>query len=621
MRGLNIGAGLAAVGLAGTAAAWALSPDFAVGQLQAYVAERSERSLTVSGGAHVEFTPSLAIRLDDVTLSNPEGMEGQFVSAKSLRLPITYTDLMQRQLPVGRVTLTDASFNFIIDGEGRANWTDASGKSDKNGSALSLVLDNASAAFLDQRHGQAFSISKIDAAAEVSDAGEVTLRGSAAIAGQRAKFDAYVKSPARAAGEGSPATLNFESPLINVSFDGRLAAKGELGLAGQVTASAADLRSAARWLGAVPGGEPGFRDFSLTGQLDGAAKTFKLRQAEIGFDSFKGTGVAILDFGKPTPAIAVSLDTEVIDLNPYLAPKPAAESEPAEGASAWDRTPLGFAALRGVDIKAQLKAKKLVYGAIELGPAMIEAALAKGRLDARISEADLYGGKADVQIALDGGSDVPAMEVTFTARGVAARDFLRDLAGLERLDGTASLTAVLNGSGNNQQEMVSTLEGAAAISVDKGSIRGLDVSAVAAAATQAPLTGWPLRDSNATEFDSLSAKFGIADGIAALSEFKLNDAEIALTGKGEIDLLRRDLDLAFALKFVGAEVEPTNVAVTGPWGQPKFAEAGAAQAATGGGKPKIVREIGKAVDDIAASKPVQSVKRGTKRLYRKLFGN
>ncbi len=621
MRGLDIGAGLVVVGLAGTAAAWAFSPGYAIGQLQAYVAERSERSLTVSGGAHVEFTPSLAIRLDDVTLSNPEGMEGQFVSAKSLKLPITYTDLMQRQLPVGRVTLTDANFNFIIDGEGRANWTDASGKSDKNGSALSLVLDNASAAFLDQRHGQAFSLSEIDAAADVSDAGEVTLRGSAAIAGQRAKFDAYVKSPARAAGEGSPATLNFESPLINVSFDGRLAAKGELGLAGQVTASAADLRAAARWLGVAPGGERGFRNFTLTGKLDGAAKTFKLRKAEIGFDSVRGTGVAILDFGKPTPAIAVSLDTEAIDLNPYLAPKPAAESEPAEGASAWDRTPLGFAALRGVDIKAQIKAKKLIYGAIEMGPATIEAALAKGRLDARISEADLYGGKADVQIVLDGGSDVPAMEVTFTAWGVAARDFLRDLAGLERIDGTASLTAVLNGAGHNPQEMVSTLEGAAAIRVDKGSIRGLDASAVAAAATEAPLTGWPLRDSNATEFDSLSAKFGIADGIAALSEFKLDDAEIALTGKGEIDLLRRDLDLAFALKFVGAEVEPTNVTVTGPWGRPKFAEAGGAQAATGGGKPKIVREIGKAVDDIAASKPVQSVKRGTRKLYRKLFGN
>ena len=55
MRGLDIVAGLAVAGLAGTAAAWAFSPDFAVGQLQAYVAERSERSLTVSGGSRQPY--------------------------------------------------------------------------------------------------------------------------------------------------------------------------------------------------------------------------------------------------------------------------------------------------------------------------------------------------------------------------------------------------------------------------------------------------------------------------------------------------------------------------------------------------------------------------------------
>ncbi len=619
MRGLGIGAGLAVVALAGTAAAWAFSPDFAIGQLQAYVAERTARSLTVSGGAHVEFSPSLAIRLDGVTLSNPEGMEGQFVSAGSLRLPITYTDLMQQQLPVGRVTLTDANFNFIIDGEGRANWTDSSGKGDKNGSALSLVLENASAAFLDQRHGQAFALQEIDAAAEVSDAGEVTLLGSTVIAGQRIKFETYLKSLARSAGDGSPATLTFESPLMSVSFDGRLAAKSGLGLAGQVTATGSDLRAAARWLGAAPGGERGFKTFTLTGKLDSEGKTLKLRQAEIGVDRIRGRGVAILDFGKPMPAIAIALETETIDLNPYLAPKPAVESEPAQGASAWDRTPLGFAALRGVDIKAQLKTKKLVYGAIETGPATVEAALAKGRLNARISETEFYGGKADVQIVLDGGGGVPALEVTFTARGVAARDFFRDLTGLDRIDGTASLTAVLSGAGRTQQEMVSTLEGAAGINVDKGGIRGLDASAMAAAVRKAPLTGWPLQDTSVTNFDSLSVKAGIADGIVGLSELKIDGAAIALTGKGEVDLLRRDLDLAVTAEAAGAEA--TEIKITGPWGRPKLADADEPKAATGAGKPGIAREIDKAVNDIATSKPVQSVKRGTRKLYRKLFGN
>lgn len=621
MRKMEIGAGLAVAGLAGTAAVLAMSPDFAVAQLQAYVAERTARSLTISGGAHIEFTPSLAIRLDDVMLSNPPGMEGRFVSAGSLRLPIAYGDLMQRRLPVGRVTLTDANFNFVIDGEGRANWTESGGKNDAGGTAFSFVLENATAAFLDQRHGQAFAARGIDAAAEVSGAGELTLRGNAVIAGQRAKFETYVKSPARAAGEGSPATLTFESALMNVSFDGRLAAKDQLGLAGQVTVSAADLRAAARWLGAAPGGERGFKDFTLSGKLDGTGKKFKLRKAEVGFDDFKGAGVAILDFGKPVPSIAVSLDTDTVDLNPYLAPKPAAESQPAEGASAWDAAPLGFEALRGADIKVQLATKKLVYGAVEMAPATIEAALTDGRLNAGIADAGLYGGKADAQIVLDGSGETPAMEVTFTARGVSARDFFRDFAGLDRIEGEASLTAVLKSRGDSQQEMISTLRGPAAISVNKGAIRGLDASAVAAAAVEAPLAGWPLRESNVTEFDSLSAEFAIDDGIASVAKFTLDGDGLGLAGRGEVDLLRRNLDLAFAVKLGEAQVEPVDIGVTGPWDRPKIAEAEAAQAANGSGKPKIVREIGKAADEIAASKPVQSVKRGTKKLWRKLFGN
>lgn len=619
MRKVEIGAGLAAVGLAATAAALALSPDFAVAQLQAYVAERTARGLTVSGGAHIEFTPSLAIRLDGVTLSNPPGMEGQFVSAGSLRLPMEMADLMQRQLSVGRITLSDANFNFIIDGEGRANWTESGGKSDAGGTALSFVLENASAAFLDQRHGQAFAVSAVDAAAEISETGELTLGGRATIAGKPAKFDAYVKSPARAAGEGSPATLSIESPILNVNFDGRLAAQEALGLAGQVTASAPDMRAAARWLGAAPGGERGFKDFTLAAKLDGTAKKFKLRKAEIGFDNFKGKGVAILDFGKPVPSIAVSLDSDAVDLNPYLAPEPVAESQPAEGASAWDATPLGYEALRGADIKVRLATKKLVYGAVEMAPATIEAALTGGRLDASISDAGLYGGKADAQIVLDGSGETPEMEVTFTARGVSARDFLRDFAGLDRIEGEASLTAVLKSRGGSQQEMISTLQGPATIGVKRGAIRGLDTSAVAAAAVQAPLSGWPLRESNVTEFDSLSAEFAIGDGIAGLSTFDLDGDGHGLAGKGEVDLLRRNLDLAFAVRLGDAAVEPVDIAVTGPWDRPKIAEAEAVVG--GGGKPRIVREIGEAVDDIAASKPVQSVKRGTKKLWRKLTGN
>jgi hypothetical protein len=100
---------------------------------------------------------------------------------------------------------------------------------------------------------------------------------------------------------------------------------------------------------------------------------------------------------------------------------------------------------------------------------------------------------------------------------------------------------------------------------------------------------------------------------------QLDGAEITLTGKGDVDLLRRDLDLAIAAKPANAEAAA--ITITGPWGRPGFAENNRPQAATASGKPGIAQKIDKTVDDIATSKPVQSVKRGTKKLFRKLFGN
>jgi AsmA protein len=617
MRKTSAGAGLVAVLLMGSAIAFAAAPDFAIAQLEAYVADRTSRSLAVTGGAHVEFSPSLAIRLDGVSLSNPQGMEGRFLTARSLRLPITFAELMQRQLPVNQVTLSGANFNFLIDARGRANWTE-SGKGGPNPSPLSIVLEEAQLAFLDQRHGQAFGLTGIDAAADLTETGELTARGSATISGQRVKFDSYLKSPARAAGEGSPATVSIESPLVKIGFDGRLAAETQIGLAGQVTASAPDMRAAARLFGMAPGGTLGFRNLALAGNLDSEGSEFKLRTLRIGFDGFKGEGVAIVDFATSLPSIAFSLDSESLDLNPYLPSKRPVASELAEGAAAWETAPLGFAALRGLDIKLQLKTGKLVYGAVETGAAAIEAALADGRLNARISTTAFYGGKADIQAIVDGSVTGPAMELTITAQDVEARDLLRDFAGLDRIEGNASLTAVLKGSGGNQQQMISTLAGPAAIRIAGGTIRGVDAVSTLDSVRAGPVAGWPFRNEDAAPFEIMSVTAALTDGVATLSELKLDGSSLLLEGKGDIDLLRRDLDLAIEARPADAE-QPVIFMIKGPWARPQIALA--SQSKGTAAKPRIIREIGEAVDTVKTSRPVQSVKRGTRKIYRKLFGN
>ena len=262
----------------------------------------SERPCGISPSSH----PSRRVTLSNPPVSRPFG--SAIRSATSLCRPDA------RATAGGPISLR-CQFHFIIDA--RAAQLDGSrGQGYRTVGPFTRPGQRPRVPFsISPRPG--FALQEIDAAADVSDAGEVTLRGSTVIAGQRAKFETYVKSPARAAGEGSPATLIFESPVINVSFDGRLAAKNGLGLAGQVTATAADLRAAARWLGAAPSGERGFKAYA-----DGKPRQRRASvQASPERSAVDRSKARACDSSLARPsAIAVSLETGNIDLNHYLAP-------------------------------------------------------------------------------------------------------------------------------------------------------------------------------------------------------------------------------------------------------------------------------------------------------------
>ena len=105
------------------AGAWAfIQPGFAVAALQDYVLRKTGRTLLVNGGARLEFAPQLSVRLDDVFLSNPEGMEGNFARAASAHLPLQLSDLIHRKLKIRSIALDQPVFSFLVDRDGHSSW-------------------------------------------------------------------------------------------------------------------------------------------------------------------------------------------------------------------------------------------------------------------------------------------------------------------------------------------------------------------------------------------------------------------------------------------------------------------------------------------------------------------
>ena len=83
---------------------------------------KTGRTLLVNGGARLEFAPQLSVRLDDVFLSNPEGMEGNFARAASAHLPLQLSDLIRRKLKIRSIALDQPVFSFLVDRDGHSNW-------------------------------------------------------------------------------------------------------------------------------------------------------------------------------------------------------------------------------------------------------------------------------------------------------------------------------------------------------------------------------------------------------------------------------------------------------------------------------------------------------------------
>ena len=612
------------------AAAWALThPDFAVAQLQEYALRKTGRTLVINGGAELEFFPRLSVRLNDVFLSNPPGMDGNFARASSARIPLQFADLLSRKLKVREITLVRPVFNFLIDAGGKGSWV-ADGNGAGGGLAkttddvrtkepLFLLIESGSANFLDERNGQAFSLADATVKVTIGDDTELDVQGTAALNGQLARIETHVKSMRRVSQDGSPLDLTITSPALTVNFTGRLATAEKLNLAGAIDATSPDLRLLAKWLGSEISGTTGLKNFSLAGALDSKGVEFNLSKASIALDGMVANGDVGLDLTRKIPRLSATLSTDLFTLDPYLAAKSAGTTGQGSANGGWDTSGLAFNGLRSVEGNLSLSAFQVRWSGAEFGPAEMSAILKEGKLQTAIQDASLYGGKASASITLDGTQDSPALQLALDAQAVKGEKFFEEFAGVNWLAGNTDLKVSLSVAGHNQQEMMSTLNGSFNIAVSDGEITGLNIVDMISKVGNALSDGWGEGLENLSSFDSATASFLIRDGLAQSTDVKVESSAFQVSGGGEIDMLRRALDFKFdpALVTGGDQATsfPVQVVVKGPWN-----------------KPKIYPDVAGILDDPEAAydtlrglgvsgKTLKKIEKTGKKLLNNLFGN
>lgn len=546
----------AAVLVAAAGLGMALSPGWALDALASASQQQFGRPLTAQS-VHLELSPSFGLRFDDLRMAGASPDDAPLLTAASLRLPLGVGALLAHSADLSNTTLVEPRISLAINEMGHVNWPAIA-----PGNQRHVFISNGSLTFSDARTGQRFTVERIQATAEASDTGEVSAKGSAAANAALVNFDAYVKDVARVASGGSPAELSLAAPAFNVTFNGRLAIAGALSLAGTVAVEGPDARQALAWTGAPIPGDKGLKAFVLSGGLDTSGRAFAVHGATLQIDDIAARGEISLDYRNATPDIAAVLKTSAIDLAHYL---------PAAGFSGpdWNTAPFDLAGLRNLDATLHLEPADLTAGPLKLGPAVIETKLAGGVLDASVASATLPGFK----LKLDGSGGTQALAVTL--HSVDPAGLLGAVGNLDWLSGAGKLAFDLQATGATLQEMVSTLHGTAQLDMTGGSIAHFDLAHALAAISRDIQQGWPSHAASRSDFSALSASFNIADGIATMKPFDFRGPGVTMTATGDIDLLRRAVDLRADPRLVtGSNGEtvglPVAVVINGPWSKPKL---------------------------------------------------
>ncbi len=343
-------------------------------QMVQIVKARTGRELVIAGRTSLSFYPALGVSMGDVTLSAPPGMNGApFIRMRRLDVTVPLRPLLQWQVAVDQLILTDPVFELRIDPRGRRNWdfagympaptvmvaqapapTGTTGNSDleeflrnasgsastpadragnsprsgaRSGSLQDIALGdvriaNGTIRYRDDRSGLAEEIKAIDARLSAKSlTSPAEAKGSFALRGDQVDFDARLTTP-RALMEERPVrlALDIASPRASGRYVGSLSIARGGEVDGNLKLDVPSVRGFAQWAGLPPSAAPSIGVLGLESDVKNGATWIAFNNAKLKIDQITATGTAQIDAVPGSrPNLKANLKLGAVDLNPFLA--------------------------------------------------------------------------------------------------------------------------------------------------------------------------------------------------------------------------------------------------------------------------------------------------------------
>ncbi|HEX7776608.1 MAG TPA: AsmA family protein [Parvibaculum sp.] len=582
----------------------------------AVVKAQTGRDLSIGGDVGLSFFPRLAVKVDDVRLSNAGWAEdADMASMKEMRAALEIMPLFHGAVEIRSFTLVNPVIHLEVKADGTPNWQfeapagatvapssstpppsapPSSGQSAGAGGFKQIRLgdisiENGEATYRNAQSGAALAFEKVNLDLSLPSLDDpFSATGSLVWNSEPLTLSLNAQRP-RALTEGGDTAVEFslKSAKIDAAYKGTLHPLGGLKFGGIVDLDIASVRDLASWLGSpLPPGS-GFGPLTIQGTASGGGTDYTFSDAKIGFDGMSATGTLALQTGGKRPLVKGNLAFGRIDANTYLAgdgsesakPATATESGGGKNDDGWSDDPIDLTGLRAVDADISLSTQELLVKAVKIGESALELKIDNGVMTIDLSKLALYDGAGSGSLTLDGSGRVPEMAASFSIAGVSAEPLLSDAAGFTRLEGLSALELSVNAAGRSQREMVNALNGKGEVKFTNGAIKGVNVAQLARTVFQGAATGWQSGGSQDTDFSELGGTFTITNGILKNDDFKMLSPLIRVTGAGVVDLPHKKLDYRVEPKLAatlegqgGGEAKGIEVPVIidGPWSKPRF---------------------------------------------------
>jgi AsmA protein len=506
-------------------------------------------TVTSAEGGHVTLLPVPRIDIGHVTVRDQAGDVS--LSAAMLRASIRLSSLLTGDIDVTDVTLVQPDVtlsrklasDLLHRAVGLASpGTDAVPRSATLAAEVQrIVLVDGRVATRDEGGGVKPLAEAFGLVLARSGAGDFDVSAALSLRGEKMQINGSgLRFAIDSRSKAAPLAFEVTSSLLNARLSGRTTGGSNAQTDGDILVKTPSLDRLAAWLDLPP-------PLALAGPVEIAGTVrlqptmLSLANARVALDAGHFDGGLTLRVAGDHLALDGTLAAETLDLTRAVAPL-----MPVPDTDGWSREPYPPDVLPRGDADLRISAGRLTVGKLVLANAALSVLSRAGRVDAILSNGELYNGSMKARLSLGPAPRGIDMRLVGGVERVDLAATLGAIADQRRLGGIATGSIMVEGSGESPQALMRSLEGKASGNLRQGELVGINVSDVLKRLERRPLiTSLDVKGGRTSiETGALSAR--ISKGVADISEASLNSSSSRVVLAGQIGLGDRQIALSGA---------------------------------------------------------------------------